>query len=1229
MRPTLRVALCALIYLLPVAGCLAWNGHQVTEGPLTVLIDEMPTVTQAETRVPVRVVLANSGDQPLSGSVQIRDLVDTTRVDGPDSLPFTVQAGGQSALDFGVAFGEGTYSALYPVHAYASFELDQEPRTAHAVRIVETSFTAADARSDTPTPMEAIAVPDKGAVPLWTLRTQRVAWQYYESPMRYKRAGWSGSDSESRASLAIGPVSRGASRNAIQMHPPWQPGGGTIFCDYLLTLPRVSPLRLTFSNAIRDSVGTEPLSDGVQFRVWVAEDAAGGNARLVYDKFTDAKAWLPGEADLSPFAGKTVLLRLESHPGPNKNTSCDQSYWGEPTVVAGAESGGQEVPFAQAVAENEANGRRILAGTVRRDERFTTVLGEGADRVVAVFRPRGRGLLDAPLTLVGRSSVVSFEGFDISVLDRQVTRQPSSVPLLDYTTKQENGRWKHIHELSLNGKPVTLTLTLWPERGALRVAYDCTERITDICLGRADQEAPVVYYGHGYRIVSPKAFRAGFGGHNLASSHVGFEFKGGMSLLQATDVPPDYLEVSPDAGLYRLHTHYQSGTLTLMPGEAGAMDCAIRYRPLYDKQAAGGVQRLAGRFCFDIWGGKYDGIADRMAEMVRYGLTDSFLTVHNWQRWGYDYRLPDIWPPNPTMGTVQDMRRIGEVCNPQDIPWGLHDNYTDFYPDAEGYTYDDIRFTADGRPIKAWLNEGREAQSYSWRPDRFMPYLQRNLKLIKEGVAPTHYFIDVLTSTGCPDYYDSEGNYHPGTETRKCFGEAFAWVREYLGANAPTTSEAGHDQLTGYLDGADCQHLMLSDKPTEHTIYLPCEQWERVPWLDAVTHSRFIQHGVGYSTRYEGTRGRAAHGINSDDYISDEMLTGHALMVDADCWGAPAVRKYWLAQPVARNLALEDIASVQFANNDMRRQIVTWTNGTRVYVNRGETPWAVESHTLPRYGYYVTGDGLQSAVEERQGVVCESSQTTGAWYCNARTFAQDARLRIRPAVEAFKDLGDGRFSWDVTWQADQAAPRNTRVFVHFYGKSAARRDKIVFQDDHDPATPTTKWSGAIRYTRTVGVPADAEGMYEVGIGLYDQSGRLSLLGPEPPGIGAAIWLGTLQVQRDGQRVSLSFQPAPPQPATEELRWNSERKPLDFGFATTDGAFRVERTDAGLRLTPLPSSPRFSVKLNLAAMNLRGRTVTAVTAVGGDGQRADVEFARDEAGVAFSHDGQAFCYDIGL
>ena len=241
-----------------------------------------------------------------------------------------------------------------------------------------------------------------------------------------------------------------------------------------------------------------------------------------------------------------------------------------------------------------------------------------------------------------------------------------------------------------------------------------------------------------------------------------------------------------------------------------------------------------------------------MRDAIDYSLTDSMLTMHVWQRWGYDYRLPDIFPPEPSLGSLDDLQDLSRVCRDAGIPWGLHDNYIDFYPDAEGYSYEHICFSEGGEPVKAWLNEWRDARSYRWRPDRFEPFLRRNLGLMMPALRPSHSFVDVFTSIPPIEFYDRQGSFHSALEARQCWGEAFDLIRSKLEEPAITTSESGHDQLTGHLDGADCQFLRLAEEPARFCIRLECGDWERVPWMDAVLHDRFIQHGVGYSGRYQG-----------------------------------------------------------------------------------------------------------------------------------------------------------------------------------------------------------------------------------------------------------------------------------------------------------------------------------------------------------------------------------------
>lgn len=65
----------------------------------------------------------------------------------------------------------------------------------------------------------------------------------------------------------------------------------------------------------------------------------------------------------------------------------------------------------------------------------------------------------------------------------------------------------------------------------------------------------------------------------------------------------------------------------------------------------------------------------------------------------------------------------------------------------------------------------------------------------------------------------------------------------------------------------------------------------------------------------------------------------------------------------------------------------------------------------------------------------------------------------------------------------QAVPldQDYTVMVHFIGSNGM----TLFQDDHMPPVPTTKWSGPVSYTRIVDVPSNApEGTYRIVTGLY-------------------------------------------------------------------------------------------------------------------------------------------------
>jgi len=1207
---------CIVWVLAAAFGARAFDGHRATDGSLTVEIAPIEGPMAVARPIAVRVDLANAGPGDVTAAVEIHGLTGDWRVRGLTKQNTTVPSKGSAHVDFDIVPGAKTLSALYPVHARVRF---QGGPTLEVVRVFEAAPVAQDTPGAAAVEPAALNVARRGALRLEKEGQFRVGWAYFDRSAQYKPVGWQGQVTESKANFSKTEVVRGTQRRALSMHPPYHGGKGVVFAEYKMRLPAVSPLALIFGNAIRDTGANEPASDGVTFRVWVDD---GQGRKQLFERHTDSKVWVDGKVGLEDFAGKEVVIALECDPGPKRNTTCDSAFWGDPAIVAGREP-------AIADERHSATVRSVALASLTAQSDGKDVwyfdLGKGFGASVALG---SNGLADGALAFLAGGRAVTYRGMRLEVLGERIGAWPSGAMVRAVTASRDLfGRLRIRHDLIVNGAETRLTATAWRDGACLRLRVECPLRLTALTPGpTVDEEIRRVFFGHGYCVDRPEPFRVSAGGHGLATSHVGFEFQNGASLLVACDNPPRAIACDPAAKSCALETHMDA-TYAFVPGYLGPMDCAIRYRPHFDKVAAPAVARKAGRFVFDIWGGKYAEIADYAARAFAYGATDSLLLIHNWQRWGYDYRLPDIYPPNPRFGSIEDMRRVGRICRSADVPWGLHDNYIDFYPDAEGYDYEHICFNERGQPVKAWINDGRKAQSYRWRPDRFEAFLRRNLDLMRKGLAPTASFVDVFTSAGCFDFYDRAGYFHSFLETRTHWGGAFAVIRNEVGGG-PTCSEAGHDQLIGWIDGADCQHLELSPTPAQHTIRIACGDWERVPWADAVYHTKFILHGAGYSTRYQNIRSRRDHGIESDDYLCTEMLTGHALMTDWPAGVRGAVRKYWLAQDFIRSVAHDEIEGVEFEKGDMHRQTIRWRSGARVRSNRSGEDWTVDGRILPRYGFLARSGETECAVERIGGLIVERSAAPGRWYVNGRGNDPAPPLPLKPSAGALQDLGGGRFRLGIDWEVGGPIEKDLNVFVHIRKPVINRLIRNEVPMSYRPPVGTSKWQGRVTTgaEREAVIPADfPAGSYDVLVGLFDPKGgrRQTLIGDERDD--RRYLVGTLAVEKKGDAIgALRLEPVVAAP--EEYRFNAKASPIDFDRAVTSGAFRAEKKGADLIVTPLPDEPACRIEIRLTKAGLGG--VAAIDAIDASGGATrEVPFASAEGLLRFETRVGEFAYRV--
>jgi len=1235
MSKTQKILLTVVVLFIVFPVLLrAYTGNTEKTDGVTITINKIEKVTAFETPFDVAVTVRNDSDRELRLTVSASS-IETIKNRGETRKEITVSSQNTSEMVFSFFCEGGTYTAHYPIHVVAEGELGDRKIRLEPVQVVETDFTAALPTESRELPV--IVLPRQGGFPLYSTNSYRVVWNYDGKEPVMLPVGWQGSDQTSRMSFVKTPANRGGFfRESFSIHPPWLEGAGTMFTEYRVKLPEQTPVTLSWFAAIRDVAPTEPESDGVTYAVWV-------NDTLVQSHHVASKTWTPLEVDLSAFAGQEILLRLQSDPGPARDTTCDNAFWGDPIFYAGERplviSADEKIQFFRenlaALKTGQTSNKPDNQTPDKPGGRTQLFSLEGGLR--AAITLGNNGFIDGVIGLGNEKMQIQYDGLAVSLKGQPLGRWPSTLHWGKWSRKQtgDPNFMMFEQEIGSGDQKWTLTTTIKVNGPAIQLGVLCDDPavISSIAFGPVSHHADRVYYGHGYCVEAPKAFWTGSGGHNLSTSHVGFDFENGLSLLMATTAPPMDFVVQPEEKIYTLTTAPNS-LMTLLPGTSGAMECAVRYRPIYDKKAAPGVMNKAGRFVFDVWGGRYADHTKLLKQQIEHGVTDAIFINHNWQRWGYDNRLPDIWPPNERLGTLAEVKETLELCRKHGILYGLHDNYIDFYPDAKGFGYDNIMFLENGTPRQGWNNYGIDAQSYQFRPDRFAPFLEDNLSAILKELPLTTYFVDVFASIDVFGYYDRDGKFHPRNETLAHWNKSFDTIRNRLGNDLPTISEAGDDFLIGHLDGADCQFLMLANDWAAWRSCVPCKQWSRVPWFDMVNHTRFSLHGVGYDSRYIAERGNALHGYVSDDYMSAEVLTGHALMVGFNTMGRDSIRKYRLLQPLIRNLADKEILSTEFVGDNLYRLKITWNDGTLIYVNRAEGDWTLEipNHgtvTLPQYGFYALNDAkkLIATVQRQNGHVVELSQAGEKLFFNPRNNAQNTALPILPIAGEFQVTGENEFELPIRWNVFRSLEgREIKADSWYMHLEEPRMNwfqklKLIPIGGGTPTEPVAGWKDLhLTDTGKLHVPTELpSGTYNVLVGLYNRKGdgrREELLGPTPGA--SSILIGKLSFTRQGEKVSqLKFQPETEDAAELFERLLPPRKPVgEIRGIWSDGAFLAEFKEKELLITPLLNEQITEIAINLGPFknDLKTKDIRLATkkaAMKTDKTDSDFEFKLDQ------------------
>jgi len=623
---------------------------------------------------------------------------------------------------------------------------------------------------------------------------------------------------------------------------------------------------------------------------------------------------------------------------------------------------------------------------------------------------------------------------------------------------------------------------------------------------------------------------------------------------------------------------------------------------------------MNGRMVVDVWSGSFESIAQNLATLGSYGVTNCLVILHNWQHHGYDNALPDHYPANPQLGGDTELEEATEEARSIGCLVAVHENYVDYYPNYDHFTPAAIVLDSDGSRQTAWLNTGTGIQSFATKPNWVIKNASTESPVIHQRYGTTASYLDVYSGTLPGIYVDMDAT-QPGAGLVTTRDQSSASLWNYLRQThqGPALGEGtNHWYNSGLLDGVEAQ---TGAGATPQNIGAQLPLFVNFDLFDI--HPFQVNHGMGYVSRWTTNGGNFSSTGDRDAYRMQEIAFGHAPFLDDSDFGdaSRAMTESALVTPVASRYGLTTASSIEYLENGKNgpewvsasqaaltgafHQVkVAYKNGLTVTANRAVQPLVAEGVILPQFGWLATGQGIKAFTAMCGTVICDYAQTDSSIFANARN-QSDVRIGASfagPSVAAFQQTGPGAFNISYDWKVYQTTALNLIAFVHFVDPNQTANEGIVFQGDFTPTSPTSGWKPGqtvIQGPFPQGVPSNVpDGTYSVRIGLYDPvSGDRIILAGQNDGDNRFI-IGSVTVSQSGAKIE--FTPVAPRP--NDPRLNAGGSVLTFPAVQTDGMFSLNQEYGNWVLRPFPRFRNFTILIQTSQIAMP----PVVSTVGGTG-----------------------------
>ncbi len=314
-----------------------------------------------------------------------------------------------------------------------------------------------------------------------------------------------------------------------------------------------------------------------------------------------------------------------------------------------------------------------------------------------------------------------------------------------------------------------------------------------------------------------------------------------------------------------------------------------------------------------------------MAKAKEWGMKKGLFNLRGTFAGGYDDRHPDIWPPEPALGTVDELKELmdqnGEYLT------ALHDNYQDIYKQSPSFP-DGVITTKDGNLM--WGGYWHGGLTYIVCSKEQERLARRNWEHLKQLNIKSH-FVDTLS---CVRFYECHHPDHPLTMD-ECRESKMGLMKFFKDQGVVLGSEEAADFGLYHIDWLENRHT-----------HVPKESIPLWP---------LVFHDAAFYARY------STKGTSGGEPVSplENWLWGYM-----NYWPANSLES-WPEQEQAFKASLElddfharigmdEMTDHRYLQDGLMEQ-TEFSSGVRVIANFANEPREVEGQTIPARGHLVLG----------------------------------------------------------------------------------------------------------------------------------------------------------------------------------------------------------------------------------------------------------------------------------